>query len=124
MGDPVQSEAAGGQRPEEFDTGGLAKVQDEVEEDGGKCGEENESRGSLALRRFAFAQEEGESEEETEEKSREKGMTIRAIEGKERGRARKFAQRVDIGDGPCNDHGNGGRAREPRASDAFKGVGG
>src|SRR5712692_6612647 len=104
MGDPIQSEAARGEWPQEFHTGALAEIQEQMEKSGG----EDRKRRSLFLPWSASAQEKGESDEQTEQRSREKRMTIGAIEGEERGGASKFAEGVDIGDGSRNERGNGG----------------
>src|SRR5229473_2449296 len=124
MGDPVQSETARGEGPEEFHTAALAEIHEQMENGGGECTGENGKWRNLFLRRTPFAQEKGESDEQAEEQSREQRMKIGAMEGKERGGASKFAQRVDIGDGACDEHGDRGGGRDARKRGPFEGVGG
>src|SRR5258708_1717096 len=119
MSDPVQSEAARGEWPQEFHAGALAEIHEQMEKGGGESGEEHGKWRSLLFRWSTFAKEKKEGDEKTEQQSREQGMTIRAIEREERGGASKFAQRVHIGDGSRNEHGNGVGASDAGESGAL-----
>src|SRR5260370_39108081 len=119
MSDPVQSEAARGEWPQEFHTGALAEIHEQMENAGGESGDEDGKRRSLFLGWSGSAQEKGESDEQTEQQSRKQGMTIRAIEREERGGASKLAQRGRISDGSGNEHGNGGGASDAGESGAL-----
>src|SRR5229473_707047 len=91
MGDPVQSETARGEGPQEFDASASAEIHEQMENGSGECSGENGKWRNLFLRRTPFAQEKGESDEQTEQQRREQRMEIGAIERKEGGRTGKFA---------------------------------
>src|SRR5260370_23447576 len=95
-----------------------------MENGGGECSGENGKWRSLFLRRCAFAREKGESDEQTEQQRREQRMKIGVMEGEEGGRTGKFAQRVDVGDAACDEHGDRAGSRDARKRGPFEGVGG
>src|SRR5258707_8201131 len=84
-GDPIQCETPSGEGPEDLDAGGLAKIQDEVEEGRGECSGEDSGAGDRVFTAFRFEEEEGESGEETEHESGKERVKIGAIESYIRG---------------------------------------
>src|SRR5260370_25422010 len=105
MGDPVQSETARGEGPEEFHTAALAEIHEQMENGGGECSGENGKWRNLFLRRCAVARQKGESDEQAEQQRREQRMKIGGIGGEEGGGVGKCAEHVDICDGTWCVHG-------------------
>jgi len=90
-----------------------------MEDGGGESGQENRKWRKGILVRCRFSQEKGEGDEKAKNQSREEGMTVSAIEGEEGGRAGKFAEHVDVGDGSGDEHGDCDGASEAGKSGAF-----
>ena len=65
-GEPVESETAGGEGPEELDAGSLTNVEGEMKKGCGKSGGEDSSARDLVFGGFGLEGEEGKSEEEAE----------------------------------------------------------
>ncbi len=62
MGEPVESEAARGQWPEEFHAGALGEIHEQMENGGGEGGGEDGKGRSLYFGWLAFPKEKGEDD--------------------------------------------------------------
>jgi hypothetical protein len=119
-GKPVQSEAASGERPEKFDAGGLANVEDEVKEARGERGDEDGGARGFLFRAFGFEEEERKSDENAECESGDERVKVSAIESEIGGRAEVSAEEIHVGNRAREDNGDRGCAGEAREGSALK----
>ena len=122
--EPVEGEAAGGERPEELDPRTLAKIEGRVKEGCGKRGGEDGCEWDLGCEIFRLKEEEGKSEEQAEQEGSEERVKVRAIESEIGGRAEVGADEVSIGDHSRENDSQGGGAGDAREGGALKRVGG
>jgi hypothetical protein len=121
-GEPVESEAAGQEGPEELDAGGLAKVEGEMKEGGGEGGDEDRGAWDWIFGGFGFEEEEGKSGEKREDESGGERVKIGAIKSEVGGRAEVGAEEVGVGDDTTDDDRDCGGTREAREGGALKSV--
>jgi len=119
-GEPIESEAASRERPEELGAGGLAKVEGEMKEGGGEgCGEDGSARDGV-FGGFGLEEEEGKSSEEGEDESDEERMKVGTVEIEISGRAAVGAEEVGVGDRAGKHDGESGGAGDAREGGALE----
>ena len=119
-GEPVEGEAACGERPEELDTGGLTNVEDEMEKGCRERGEEDGCARDWDIGGFGLEEKKGKNKDKAEGESGEERMKVSAVKSEVGGRAEIGAEEVDVGNCAYEDDGQRDRAREARKRGALK----
>src|SRR5207245_5327648 len=120
--DPIHREAAGRERPEEFDPRALQDIQEEMKKSCGQRGDEDCGAGGLIFSAFWFEEEKRKSDEETEQQCRKKRVTRGAIESEIGGRAKVGAQQDKDSKGAGDDDGERDGTGDERDGGALEGI--